>query len=308
MEMKHLIGITLVLFSLMACQPEKCKNPDNKDLYSDYFVFIADDGGDRVVIPMDMNWNPTATGYSKEFKSWYGTSNAWPINYLKEEVTSDLCAVPQESWEHIDDSNFQFDEGDRIITTNIAGEPPLELLIPEESEWTLLPEAGVGSGKETYGFRTSARVNGVSKDGWVIYERIRATGSAFTVDFEDFYWFPLIINGDFYFFEQHKGEQVAAKFTNTVGGVTVDTTSSFNLMINSVLADSVSGRNNVPQTFRIEAAKWGVDISLKSTGFQVGYGPQFQNGLGLYRQSMLEPDTGSVMVGYGMLELILENY
>lgn len=307
--MKYLIGISLILFGFGACDIEpKCDNPNNKELYSDYFVFVADEGGDRVVIPMDMNWNPNASGYSKEFKSWYGTAAAWPINYLKEDISSSLCEVPQESWEHQDDANFQFDEQDRIITTNITGAPQLELLIPEESAWTLLPESGAGSGKETYAFRTSARIGGISKDGWVVYERIRATGSAFTADFEDFYWMPLIINGNFYFFEQHKGKQVAAKFSDTGARIAVDTASNFVLTITNVASDTTSGRNNVPQTFRIQQSRWGVDIALKSTGFQVGYGPQFPNGLGLYRQSLLEPDTGSVMAGYGMLELILENY
>lgn len=304
--MRLIIFFTLI--GLVACQKENTclSDGNNFNLYSDYFVFIADDGGSPLVIPMDMNWNPLPTGYNREFKSWYGTSNAWPINYLKEDIEAAACEVPQEAWEHTSGQVFDFNASARTISTQISGAPKLTITIPDSTEWIEAPPSI--SYIRTYGFKTTATVDNVTRSGWVIYERIRRSASAGNFgDFKEYFWMPLVVNGAFYHFEQHKGEQRALKWTDNAGTITVDTLPGFTFSIDSVMADSTSGRNNVPQEMHLVAAPWGIDLRLASTGFQVGYGPSFPNGLGLYRQSMVEPKMNSVSNGYGMLELILED-
>ena len=77
-----------------------------------------------------------------------------------------------------------------------------------------------------------------------------------------------------------------------------------------MLATSVyakSQRQDVPQKFQIVSDAWQVDITLISSGHQTGHGPLIGKGLALYRQSMLESTAASKQVGYGMLELILED-
>lgn len=300
--------IFLVLITLVSCQKttECISDGNNFELYSDYFVFVADDGGTPLVIPMDMNWNPLSTGYNKEFKSWHGTNQNWPINYIKEDVVAETCEVPQETWQHTSGQDFEFDASARTITTRIFGAPVLELSIPDSTEWI---EAPSGSAfRKTYGFKTTAKVDNVTRSGWLVYERIRRDASLGNFgDFEAFFWMPIVVNGVFYHFEQHKGEQVAYRWTDNGSTISMDTLHSFAFSVDSTTADSTSGRTNIPQTMHLVASSWGIDLSLESTGFQAGYGPSFPNGLGYYRQSMLQSTSNSISTGYGMLELILED-
>ena len=113
-----LILLTLLVF--LSCRKDEAETaapciPDNYLYYSDYFVFVADDGGTPLVIPMDVNWSPTATGYSIELKGWHGTENEWPIGYYLNDSTADLCAIPQEAWEHANTAYFQFNSETREI-------------------------------------------------------------------------------------------------------------------------------------------------------------------------------------------------
>lgn len=307
--MKSAITVAMLvalLVGIFSCQKDTdtCTAPQTYIYYSDYFVFVANDGGSPLVIPMDMNWKPINNGYEKEFKSWHGTANPWPINYLKQDVS--VCTLPQESWEHTDDTNFQFNSTTRQISSNIAGGPTVAVTIPPSSAWVQLPDSS--NYKELYAFKTSATVDGNSRSGWMIYERIRREAALGPGgDFKAFYWMPIVVNGNFYYFQDHSGVQSACRWVDNGSSIVAETIPSFTLNILATASDATSGRNNVVSQLQIIAPAWNIDLTLNSTGNQIGYGPQFPNGLGLYRQSLLEPAANSVTTGYGMLELILED-
>lgn len=292
----------------IACaKAPSCPNPpENKARYSDYFVFVANDGGTPLVVPIDVNWEPTEKGYSQELKSWYGTSAPWPINYYTDQVEATPCEVPQSSLEQPNNTLFGFDAANRQISTTIPGAPLLVWNLPSESDW-VEPPSPVGP-LAFYGFKTTVQVGSMTRTGWAIHERIRAEpGSSFGgADFETFYWLPLVINGDFYLFEEHKGEQLAIRWQDNGGTITADTIHQFNLTVTQTETDATSGRSAIPSQLLIQAPRWNVDILVNSTGNQTGYGPRFPNGLGYYRQSLLEADATSNSQGYGMLEFIVE--
>lgn len=196
---------TLLLISVLACS-SNMKDKQNEGIsfsqtYSDYFVFIAAD--EPLVVPFDFNWYPAKDGYNREFKSWYGTKDEWPMAYLKDYVNS--TNTPQETWELTDNKNFKFNEEDRTITIKIDDTPKMEILIPKRSEWTAMPIQQ--NNKEIFAFKTSLKKEGRTIDGWMVYERIRLDAdfvSSFG-GFKAFYWVPLVINGNFFHFEWHKG-------------------------------------------------------------------------------------------------------
>lgn len=288
-------------------QIDNCSNPpDNNSTYSDYFVFVADDGGTPLVVPIDINWNPIATGYSQEFKSWYGTSANWPINYYTEEQTATACEVPQEAIEQPDNELFQFSASTQQIITEIPGAPKLTLTIPAATEWVRVPSTSTQL--ETYAFKTTVEVDNATRSGWAVYERIRALpGSGmFTGDFATFFWFPLVINNKLYHFEEHKGEQRAVRWQDNNGRIEVDTLHHFDLMVTATAPDSASSRAAIPQQLSVGVPSWNINITVNSTGYQLGYGPSYPNGLGYYRQSFLEATATSSNQGYGMLEFIVE--
>lgn len=312
--MKNLIFLSAILVLIASCKKEEPQTPEteciedctvgNSQYYSDYFVFVSDDGGSELVVPVDFNWSPTLTGYEKEFKSWYGTDNEWPISYQKIDIESCDCDIPQEIWQHSDDQYLQLDESSRQVTSCVDNSPPVKITLPEEIDWIQMPSAP--GAKEIYGFRTTAEVQGATRDGWIIYERIRANpSSGFGGDFTAFYWIPIVINGDFYYFQQHGNDKSGSRWIN--GSSVADTNSNFNITVLSTTQDATSGRNNIPQELHITSNDWGVDIILESTGAQVGYGQSFPNGLAYYRQSMLKSTSSSNMIGHGMFELILED-
>lgn len=273
--------------------------------YSDYFVFLADDGGSPLVIPMDVNWSPTEMGYNSEFKAWYGTTNNWPIGYALKDTIVSSCDVPKEAWAHANGPYFQFEPENRTLVSTIWGAPTLKLRIPEAEEWVKTPAV---TDKAIYGCRTNATVDGASRSGWLIYERIRwdnTTNTSFG-DFAAFYWIPLVIDGKLFHFEQHQGEQTASLWQSNNGVVTVSTLPAFSLSITAESTDQTSGRTNIPDTIHLLAPDWNIDHAFASTGHQTGYGPEFPNGLAYYRQSLLESTTAN-STAYGMLELILED-
>lgn len=292
----------------MACaKAPSCPNPpENKSSYSDYFVFVADDGGTPLVVPIDINWQPTEKGYRQEFKSWYGTSDPWLINYYTHEVKATPCDVPQSSLEQPNNSLFGFDVAARQLNTTIPGVPLLVMTLPPERVWIKPPSSP--SIFELFGFKTSVQVGSATRTGWVVHERIRAApNSGFgSDDFETFYWLPLVINGDFYLFEEHKSEQLAIRWQDNGGTITTDTLHRFGLTVTQTEPDATSGRAAIPSQLAVTAPQWGVDIIVNSTGNQTGYGASYPNGLGYYRQSMLEADATSNNQGYGMLEFIVE--
>lgn len=309
--MKYSVIISLLLLLIsVSCNKDTvedipCNEPDIA-YYSDYFVFIADDDGSRLVIPMDFNWRPESAGYSREFKGWYGTSNDWPIAYFQENITTEPCNIPMESWEHKNSDYFQFKSNTREIIATIDGAPELSVSIPDSSQWVITPAE---EGKGIYACKTTAKVSGNIRTGWLIYERIRritGTGGGGGGDFESFFWIPLVIDDDFYHFSQHRGEQTASRWFEFEGDAQVETIPDFELIVTATSTDSISGRTNIPDSLRITANQWGIDLTFASTGSQVGYGPEFPNGLAYYRQSMLEPEIPTT-IAYGMLELILED-
>ena len=304
----------LLILCLLSCKNDSSdstaiRSCQTKDLTygSDYFVFIADDQSSPLVIPVDVNWRPTSNGYEEEFKAWFGTSEPWPIAYHVQKREAVDCTYPTETWEHSSNQNFQFDAANRLILLSIPNTPKIELAIPESDQWVLMPSKGT---KSIYAMRTTAFIDGNVRSGWMIYERIRRSGIANGGggrDFGAFYWIPLIVNGRFYHFEQHRDHQTATRWSLSGHAIIVDSLSSFELEVLETSSDSVSGRTLVPDQLKLTAPKWDLNITLKSGGSQVGYGPEFPNGLAYYRQSLLQSTSSSLSVGYGMLELILED-
>ena len=181
----------------------------------------------------------------------------------------------------------------------------MSLLIPEPEQWQRAPFGD--SFRELYGFRTSAQVEGQTRTGWMIYERIRprpGRGGRFG-GFAALYWMPLVVDSTLYYFQQHRGQQQAARWLVQDGAVTADTLGAFTLDVLNSTADPVSGRDDIAQVMRLQAPP--LDIILESQGEQVGHGERFPKGLAYYRQSLLMATATSPTSGYGMLELILED-
>ncbi len=302
----------IVSLTFLSCQKENdasvvC-NRVNFSYYSDYFVFVADDASDPLVIPIDLNWRPVEGGYEIEFKGWYGTTKEWPIAYHVDAFGATPNAVPQESWEHANTENFQFDRENRQLILNLPDQPEIKLFIPAESTWVGMPTQG--DRKEIYGMRSSVEVNGSSKNGWMVYERIRRDPSVPNgqrADFTAFFWIPIVVDGAFYHFEHHGDDQTATRWWQNGGVVAVDSAQAFDFTITQTSVDSMSGRTDIPEALQLQAHKWNLDIQLQSGGAQIGYGPIFPKGRAYYRQSLLQASDSSIARGYGMLELILEN-
>ena len=278
---------------------------NNMSYYSDYFVFVATD--EQLVIPFDFNWSPSSKGFYREFKAWYGTTEEWPILYIKDHKKSKT--VPSNPWEHENIGGFSFDQAARTITIDIETVPELTLEIPENTQW--IPLSSQSNNKEIFAFRTSVKRNNKIINGWMIYERIRWDATALNAfgDFRAFYWIPLIIDGDFYHFEMHSGvwEQIASRWYVEDGIVNNEVSTDFTINILKTESDKKSKRKQIPKVLQVQAPSWDIDISLSSEGAQVGYGQQFPRGLAYYRQSILTNTSDSKTSGYGMLELILEN-
>lgn len=274
---------------------------------SDYFVFIADDGTEPLVLPIDFNWRHYTEGYEIEFKSWYGTEEDWPIRYTKELVKSTV--VPEEVFDHEDLEGYTFHSLTNEITVAVVSSPEFKIKIPTNSEWVQAPsrEGGIGS---TSVAKTTIEINGQTKTGWLLYERIRAgsdTGFGFGFGFEAFFWMPVLVDNQLYHFIEHKGEQEAYRWCFEGDDLIVSALDTFNLTVTNTVSDATSGRQAVPSEVQIKYAPDSLDLTLASKGEQVGYGEQFPKGLAYYRQSLLVSTPESLSKGYGMMELILED-
>lgn len=268
--------------------------------YSDYFVFVADDEASPLVVPIDINWTLHNNGFDVEYKSWYGTANDWPIEYFQKSIPSSAENIPMETFEHPDLEAFHFNKNDRTITINIKGSPTIVMSVPAKEEWTLGME---GTEFPTYAFRTDLRVGDENKTGWVLYERIRFNSLSEFNGFEAFYWMPVVVDGNLYHFTQHRGKQTAVKWMMENSSVKVETVPSFTFNIVETLFDAKSKREEIPKVVQLKVPSWQLDITLMSTGEQVGYGEEYPKGLAYFRQSLLQSST----TGYGMMELILGN-
>lgn len=269
--------------------------------YSDYFVFLADDKDGPLVVPIDINWSLHSKGFDVEYKSWYGTAEEWPIEYLKKSIHSSIEDIPNEALEHPDLETFHFQKKNRSITVNIKGAPSINMTIPVKEKWTL----GIqGSEFPTYAFKTTVQVGNKNRTGWVIYERIRFKNPSEFDGFEAFYWMPVVVDGNLYHFTQHKGEQTAVKWKMENNNVKAETVPNFNFKIVETLSDAKSKRTEIPKIVELQVPSWKLDITLTSTGKQVGYGEEYPKGLAYFRQSLLESTTST---SYGMMELILGN-
>src|SRR5688572_27327612 len=80
----------LPLLLLAACTPApgvptSQKASPSEGYRSDYFVFLAADVADPLIIPVDVNWEPRPGGQVfTELKAWKGTRAPWPMIYEKE--------------------------------------------------------------------------------------------------------------------------------------------------------------------------------------------------------------------------------
>jgi len=270
--------------------------------FSDYFVFIADDGKEPLVVPVDINWSLHTEGYEIEYKSWYGTEKEWPIEYFKKNIKAKQTDIPNEAFEHLNTENFSFDTKNRSIVAKIKGSLEIKLQIPKKEEWVL---PNMESDFPTYAFKTTIEISGTKRAGWMLYERIRFDALKKFEGFEAFYWMPIVVEGNLYHFTQHRGKQTAVKWSDENDGLSVETVTTFEFTVAETVSDVKSKRAEIAKTVQIQVPEWGLDASLKSTGEQVGYGEKYNNGLAYFRQSMLQANESSKNSGYGMMELIL---
>lgn len=307
--MKLIFGSILLLLSIFNCGKDQLGGEnipsENRSLgyYSDYFVFIADDNQEApLVIPIDINWTLHQDSYDIEYKSWYGTEKEWPIEYVKNTNSALSSGIPMESYEHPDTKTFTFNKKKRTIFTKIKGEHNIKIQIPKEEEWVL---ATSESDFPTYAFKTKIEVDGKSRFGWMIYERIRFNQLKDFDGFAAFYWMPIVVKDNLYHFTNHKGEQTAVKWSQTKGHINVETVPSFDFSIVEITSDEKSKRLDIAKTVQIQVPKWELDITLTSKGEQIGYGEASPKGLPFFRQSLLQSNEQSMDAGYGMMELIL---
>ena len=311
----------ITIFALLAILVIQCKNnrqtqtiavqqetqAEPYGYYSDYFVFVADDGGSPLVVPIDINWNPNPDGYTIEYKAWHGTAEDWPIHYSKKDITSDWKDIPNEAYYHSSTEEFQFNSENKSVIARIEGAPEIEIRIPSKEQWVLAPlNSDI---YDTYAFKTSIRIGDSNRSGWMLYERIRKEKDSATEfkGFAAFFWMPMILEGELFHFIEHRDELAAVKWTQSTDGIQVETAPDFELTVVETIADTKSKRTDIPKIVQIKAQKWNFDIQLRSSGEQVGYGNEFPKGLGFYRQSLLQSTNDSNSSGYGMMELILEN-
>jgi hypothetical protein len=283
-------------------------DPNGLAYYSDYFVFIADDGGAPLVIPMDANWRPTETGFSTELKAWHGTRDAWPIRYEQDTHGLSGGKIPTEIWQLPSVAGFVFNE--REISLTVAGAPSLRIALPKQSDWVSAPNADDNQG--LFVAKTVVVVEGQTRRGFLLYERIRrqpnqSGGGGDGPGFRRFHWMPLVIDGALYHFKDNSGSQSALRWIERNSSLVAEQGGPFTFEVQKNESDSQSGRAEVPQVLRIRYAPWSVDVVVESSGHQTGYGPQRDSGLALYRQSLLESTSGSPEQAVGMLELILDD-
>jgi len=270
--------------------------------YSDYFVFIADDGEAPLVVPIDINWTLFEDEYEVEYKSWYGTEADWPIEYFTKKIQATPSTIPNEAFGHPKAEGFSFNEKKRTIATTIKGDHNVQIQIPEKTEWVL---AKAESDFPTYAFKTDIKVDGKSRAGWMVYERIRFDKLSDFDGFAAFYWMPLVVDNNLYHFLDHKGEQTAFKWSTTEGDIKVETVPAFTFNVVETIVDEKSKRSEIAKTIRFQVPEWELDVTLASTGQQIGYGEEHPKGLAVFRQSLLQSVEQSKDVGYGMMELIL---
>lgn len=296
----------LLLFSVSTCNEDIDCTPLETQFNSDYFVFIANDGGTPLVVPFDLNWNPTDNGYTKEFKSWYGTINEWPITYIKENVTIDECNVPVDIWSHPNEDEFVFDKQARTISLTVPNSPEIIVNIP--SMWTTVNDASALP-IQTEAAQTTILVDGQERSGWMVHEIIRALpADLFGGDFTYYFWVPLVTeSGDLYLFEQEEEKRKGYKWSKDNNIVTSSVANNFTITALTTTTDPISGRTNIPQSLQLISTDWNLDITLNSSGAQIGHGSEFPNGLAYYRQSLLTSTAKSSHQATGMLELILED-
>lgn len=306
--MKLIVYSILLMLSVNYCGSkhgitESSVTSEPQGYYSDYFVFIADDDKDSpLVVPIDINWTLFEESYDIEYKSWYGTEQDWPIEYFKNQVPAKISGIPTESFDHPDTENFFFNKEERTIETKISGNHEIQIQIPDKKEWVL---ATSESDFPTYAFKTDIRVDGISRSGWMLYERIRFDQFKAFDGFAAFYWMPIVVNDNLYHFTAHKGEQTAVKWSIFADSLSAEMVPEFSFKIVETIADLKSKRSEIAKTVHIQVPEWELDITLNSKGEQLGYGGEHPKGLAVFRQSLLQADEGSRDSGYGMMELIL---
>jgi len=306
--MKLMLYSILLTFSLSHCaannnEQELVVVNEPQGYYSDYFVFIAnDDESAPLVIPIDINWTLFEDSYEVEYKSWYGTEKEWPITYFKKSIPATKSDIPQESFVHANTEHFYFDKGNRTITTKINGDHEVQIQVPVKEDWVL---STLESDFPTYAFETDITVDGKSRSGYMLYERIRFDQAREFDGFAAFYWMPMVVNNKLYHFTQHRGEQTAVKWSVVDDNLETTTVAKFDFKVIENTADSKSNRAEVAQTVQIQVPEWELDITLKSTGEQLGHGEAYPKGLAVFRQSLLQSTEQSKDSGYGMMELIL---
>ena len=270
--------------------------------YSDYFVFIGDDGSFPLVVPIDINWTLHKEGYEVEYKSWYGTEQNWPIEYYKKNITAKVSDIPKEAFDHLNTESFSFDKENRTIAAIINGGPEVQIQIPGSEQWV---SSIIESDFPTYAFKTQIKINNKYRSGWMLYERIRFEETRQFAGFEAFYWMPLVVNGDLYHFTQHRGIQTAVRWSRVNDSIKVEAVPNFAFKIVETGSDTKSKRKEIPKTVQLNVPEWELALTLKSTGEQVGYGQEFPKGFAFFRQSLLQSEQQSADSAYGMMELIL---
>lgn len=315
-----MMGFTMWLMNAMLCWvacgvrapvPER---PDPPPHYvSDYFVFVAADTAESLVVPIDVNWEPRPDGrIFTELKAWRGTLEQWPMLYHV--GTADLpgsAAFPKR-WQDIPEvGGFRFGDGRVSAASDTLG--ALSLSVPPESEGvstTRTPEPGMSI--RYTAFRTSLTDGGRAVAGWLIHERVDldrlVKTEASPLPFERYHWMPVVAPDALYLFN-HDGERAHNAVRWRIGDAkrTVDSTDAFAFEVTGHEAEAVSGRSNVPNAWQITAPEWGVSFTLESRAGHTGHGAERPGGKALYRQATLVGTDADNRPLVGMLELILED-
>lgn len=271
--------------------------------YSAYYVFVSDDQPENpLIVPIDINWFSTIDGFEAEYKAWYGTAKSWPIAYYKNEFKSDSNKFPKETFHHKNYKTFEFSKSKELLSV-LLDTIQIELHIPNKEKAWVLPDFETDF--PTSAIKSSCRVNGEIRKGWLLYERVRIAKNTDFKGFEAFYWMPIVVDNSLFLFTQHRDKQTAIKWSEVNKTVSAENVNNFELVVKETKSDSISGRVDVPKKIAINVADWNLNLEMMSTGEQVGYGEPYPKGLALFRQSLLEFESQSQQTGHGMMELIL---
>lgn len=322
--MRHPVFTALPLscacLALLLCAPAACTvqpghsgtEIDSTRYYSDYFVFLAEDGANPLIVLTDINWEQQAEGtIFTELKAYYGTDTGpWPILY--DARTRSLHRLPlPTSWPDVPpiDQIGWNRAGSRFA---FAFDDPggVTLKVPSFRSGAAISDPGEDGHKTLKAARTTVRTPEGTRSGWLIHEEVRLnelqkTGGI-SASLARFHWIPVVVADTLYLFEQDgMGRQRAVRWQDTSSTMVADTLHTFGFEVTDTRSDGESGRAEVPVRWRIEVPTWHLALTLASRAGHTGYGEVTDKGKALFRQALVTGHNRDGTATYGMLELIL---